>query len=194
MNIGVDLDGVVFDTENWFRTYSMLYNFEKIKKDEVDKEELYFSSRFDWNEDEVDEFFFQYMEMIETVAPIMPMAKEILQRFKDMGHKLFVITNRGRKYEIEKKVTKIRLEELGIDFDGIFLGSMDKAEVCKNNNIDVMIDDLYNNVKNISNAGIKCLYFRDLVLKQFEPNNTMVHEVRNWADIYIEIMNFDSWK
>lgn len=194
MNIGVDLDGVVFDTENWFRTYSMLYNLEKIKKDEVDREELYFSNRFNWTVDEVDEFFYQFMEMIETEAPVMPMAKEILKRLKNMGHKLYIITNRGRRYELEKRVTKLRLEELGIEFDGMYSGAINKAEVCKEIGIDVMIDDLYSNVEGISKAGIKCLYFRDLVLKQFDKENKLVHEVRNWADIYKEILNFDSWE
>ena len=193
MNIGVDLDGVLFDSENYFRTYSRLYNFENIKKPEVDKEELYFSNRFKWTQEEVDEFFDQYMEMIELKAPIMPMAKEILQRFKDMGHKLYIITNRGSKYKVEIEVTKKRLEELGIDFDGVNLGVHNKAEKCKELGIELMIDDLYNNVDNVSKSGIKCLYFRDLVLKQFDQSNKYVHEVRNWADVYIEVLDYNNW-
>lgn len=193
MNIGVDLDGVLFDTENYFRTYSMLYNFEKIQKDEVDREELYFSNRFNWTIDEVDEFFDEYIEMIETEAPIMPMAKQILQRFKNAGHKLYVITNRGSRYNIEVEITKKRLNELGVKFDDIFLGVHDKAGKCKELQIDVMIDDLYNNVEKVSKEKIKCLYFRDLVLKRFDENNKYVHEVRNWADIYKEIANIDTW-
>ena len=194
MNIGVDLDGVLFDTENYFRTYSMLHNFEVIKKDEFDKEELYFSNRFKWTDKEVDDFFDVYMEMIELEAPVMPLAKEILQRFKKMGHKLYVITNRGSRYKVEIEVTRKRLEDLGVDFDGVFLGIYDKAGKCKELGIDVIIDDLYNNVEKVSNAGIRCLYFRDLVLRQFDKDNKMVHEVRNWADIYKEIFNIDTWE
>ena len=194
MNIGVDLDGVLFDTENWFRTYSMLYNYEHVKKAEVDREELYFSHRFNWTDNEVDEFFDQYLEMIELEAPVMPLAKEILKRLKEDGHKLYIITNRGSKYKVEIAVTEKRLKDLGVEFDGINLGIYNKAEMCKDLKIDLMIDDLYNNAEKVSSSGIKTLYFRDLVLKQFDEENKYVHEVRNWADVYVEILNFDSWK
>lgn len=194
MNIGVDLDGVLFDTEDYFRTYSMLYNYDFIKRSEVDREELYFSKRFNWTNEEVDEFFDKYMETIELEAPVMPMAKQVLQRLKDKGHKLFIITNRGSRYKVEVEVTRKRLEDLGIEFDGVFLGVHDKAGKCKELQIDVMIDDLYNNVENVSNVGIRCLYFRDLVLKSFDENYKIVREVRNWADIYKEIDNFDTWQ
>ena len=192
MKIGVDVDGVLFDTENFFRVESLIFDVENGGKGEVNKEECYFQYRFDWTEQEEIDFLAKCYEEVELNAPIMPSAKYVLNKLKEMGHELYIITNRGSYFENEVEITEKRLKEEGIDiFDGYYYYSKNKGEVCKNLKIDVMIDDLYENVEKVTNVGIKCLYYRDLVLKFF--NHELSHEVRNWADIYYEIVNFDKW-
>ena len=191
MNIGVDLDGVLFDTEDYFRVEALIFDTENGGKGEVNREESFFQLRFDWSEEQEIEFLGKIYEEVELNAPIMHGAKYVLQKLKEMGHKLYVITNRGSYYDKEIDITKKRLAEEGIEFDGYFFCSKDKGKVCLEQNIDVMIDDLYENVEKVTSVGVKCLYYRDLVLKFF--NHKLSHEVRNWADIYYEIVHFDKW-
>lgn len=194
MNIGIDVDGVIFDSENWFRTFATFYNSEHFKSVEVDREELYFQKRYLWTPEQEHKFYNDCYEEIEAKAPLMPYAKMVIQKLKSMGHKLYIITTRGATIPGEIDISKKRFAEENLEFDGYFFASKNKAEVCKNLNIDVMIDDLYDNVEKIIANGIRCLYYRDLVLRQFDKENTLVHEVRNWGDIYQEILNFENWK
>ena len=40
MNIGIDLDGVIFDSEKWFRVESCFYNEKLNDKDMINPEEI----------------------------------------------------------------------------------------------------------------------------------------------------------
>ena len=54
--IGLDLDGVVFDSETTFRTYEELFDIEKNQNKLVDKSEPKYQKRYSWNEIEMKEF------------------------------------------------------------------------------------------------------------------------------------------
>ena len=193
MNIGVDLDGVLFDTENYYRTLSMIYEVENNGSGEIDREALFFKERFGWSMEKSREFLRNtYVEVLEN-SSIMHCAKYVINKLKEKGHKLYIITARGSVIKEEIPITEKKLKEEGLEFDGYYYASKNKAQVCKDLKIDVMIDDHYDNIEKISNEKIKCLYYRDLVLR-FIDNEQYVHEVRNWGDIYKEILNFDSWK
>lgn len=57
MKIGVDLDGVVFDSEKEFRVYSELYDTLDLKKNsKIDNRELKFQDRFQWSKEETENF------------------------------------------------------------------------------------------------------------------------------------------
>ena len=194
MNIGIDLDGVLFDTENYYRVLAMIYDVENNGLGEINKEELHFQDRFGWSDEKAHKFISENLLEILENSQFMPYAKFVIEKFKKMGHKLYVVTARGGYgFPEEIEVTNRRLKEEGIEFDGYFYSSLDKVTVCKNAKIDIMIDDYYNNVEKLADAGIKCLYYRDLVLKFFN-DNPFVHEVRNWGDIYKEIVKFGDWK
>ena len=48
MNIGVDFDGVLFDTESIYRALSQIHNL-KIKGNMIEPEKIRFQERFDWS-------------------------------------------------------------------------------------------------------------------------------------------------
>ena len=55
--IALDLDGVVFDSENLYRVYTEIYDVEKIGKDTiVDNTQRIFQKRYAWTEDEFKDF------------------------------------------------------------------------------------------------------------------------------------------
>lgn len=80
------------------------------------------------------------------------------------------------------------LEENNIDFDKYYWRIDDKLEVCKNENVDIMIDDDWRIIKNLADNNIKTLYFRDTNLVKLEENK-YIKEVNNWGDIYRFIRN-----
>ena len=83
------------------------------------------------------------------------------------------------------------LQENGIVFDKYYWNIHDKLEICKKENIDVMIDDDYKIIQQISDANIKTLYLKDGGLKKLKETE-YIHEVNNWGDIYryfVELKN-----
>jgi len=58
MRIGIDLDGVVIDSETSFRTYEEIFAIENLNGDKiVDREEPKFQSRYNWTKEQEDAIY-----------------------------------------------------------------------------------------------------------------------------------------
>ena len=61
MKIGIDLDGVVIDSETTFRTYEEIFDIDILKGNNlINKEEPKFQARYKWNEQQEQEFIKKY--------------------------------------------------------------------------------------------------------------------------------------
>ena len=84
----------------------------------------------------------------------------------------------------EMKDDAIRLlEENNIKFDKYYWNVEDKLEICKNEKVDIMIDDDWKIIKRLADNEVKTLYFRDTNLMKLEENQ-YIKEVNNWGEIY----------
>ena len=102
---------------------------------------------------------------------------------KNSENEFIVITARGGFLK-EMKDDAIRLlEENDIKFDKYYWKVQDKLEICKKENIDIMIDDDWRIIKNLADNKVKTLYFRDTNIKKMEENE-YIKEVNNWGDVY----------
>lgn len=181
MVIAVDLDGVVFDSENYYRTYAHIYDLEVVKSGTYDKQELNMFARHNWNKDNANEFYELYTQKVLEQAPIKPGAKYVLTKLKEMGHKLVCITLRGYYRECEIDITEDRLKEAGIEFDKIIYCADDKYNYCKKEGVSVIIEDNHSTLEKLSDKGIIGLHFRGAGLKKVEKEN--VYEIQDWADV-----------
>lgn len=186
MKIGVDLDGVTFDTEKLYRVCTELYEILDLKKNNIkDNHSLMFQQRYNWSEAETKGFIDKYHEYIVRNANFMPGAKEVLRLLKEEGHELILITSRGNNAE-EKyiKITEEIFKENDFEvFDKYYWGITDKAKICKQENIDLMIDDYNENCLKIANEGIKVIYLKDSPSYEIN-NNEYVKTLYNWGEIY----------
>lgn len=184
MKIGIDLDGVVIDSERTFRTYEEIFAIEDLKNRKIiDFEEPKYQNRYNWSKKEQQNFNKKYLLKASHESHLMAGFLPIYNRLKELGFEMIVITARGVFVE-EMKDDAIRLlQENNIVFDKYFWNVHDKLEICQKENIDIMIDDDYKIIQQLSNAKIKTLYFRDTNLKKLKETN-YVHEVNNWGDVY----------
>lgn len=182
MNIGIDFDGVVFDSEKMFRAYSQIFNLKIDGTEPVDMAELKAQKRYNWEQDKFDQFLDMCLLDVLKNAPVMPCAKNIINAIAKK-HNLYAITSRGYLDKREIDVTKQRLKAENFPFKKVVYSSVNKLETCKQLNIDLMIDDLYDTVVCLANNNIKCLYFRDYILHSCTHKN--VTEVHNWGDIAV---------
>ena len=180
MNIGVDLDGVVFDTESHFRAYADHFNYLYNNYEFLDKLAPRLQKRYNWNEDLKQKFFDEYLLRVHLESPLCPLAKEILATLRAQGHKLIAITNRGNVDPREVEITHQRCEKDGIKFDKLHFFQENKLPICQEEKIDIMLEDYYDNVKQLSENGIPCIYFRYFYEKCDNPN---VYEVQSWGQV-----------
>ena len=184
MKIGIDLDGVVIDSETTFRTYEEIFDMDVLKENNlINREEPKFQTRYNWNEEQEKEFIEKYFLKVARESNLMSGFIGVYNLLKSQGHEFVVITARGGLVE-ELKDEAIRLlDENNIKFDKYYWKISDKLEICKKENVDIMIDDDWRIIKNLSDNSIKTLYFRDTNLMKLEENE-YVKEVNNWGDIY----------
>lgn len=185
MKIGIDLDGVIFDSERIFRVQTELYDILNLHRNSIiDNREVKFQDRYDWDKEIIDEFMKQYQTKIVKESPFMPGAKEVLNLLKQEGHKLIVITSRGTQNKEHIKITEQILEENNMNiFDKYFWGVENKEDICVQEKIDLMIEDSNTNCKAISEKGIKTIYFKDAPNYEMKENEYL-KVLYNWGEIY----------
>jgi uncharacterized HAD superfamily protein len=188
MKIGIDLDGVVIDSETTFRTYEELYDMEILKTNNlVNREEPKFQARYNWTKEQQNEFTKKYFLKVSKESGLMSGFISAYDYLKRQGHQFVVITARGLTpdgtfmKEMEDDAKRV-LQENNILFDKYYWRQGNKLEVCQEENIDIMIDDDWKIIKKLSENQIKTLYFRDTNLKVL-PNSEFIQEVNNWGDI-----------
>ena len=193
MRTGIDLDGVVFDSEKEFRVYSELYDMIDLQQNsKVDNQELKFQDRFRWTQVQIEGFLKKYHKQIIVESNFMPGVKRILKLLKQNGHSLILITARGGLNKDMIKITEERLKENGMDiFDKYYWATENKDEVCQRENIDIMIDDFCKNCENIANSKIKTIYLKDAPSYDLEENK-YIKVLYNWGEIYRYIKEIEN--
>ena len=184
MKIGIDLDGVVIDSETTFRTYEEIFDIDTLKGNNlINKEEPKFQSRYNWTDEQEQEFINKYFLKVSKESNLMSGFIGVYNLLKNQGHEFVVITARGGFVEKMKDDAIRLLEENDIKFNKYYWKVEDKLEICKNEKVDIMIDDDWKIIKKLADNKIKTLYFRDTNLIKLEEND-YIKEVNNWGEIY----------
>ena len=185
MKIGIDLDGVIFDSERIFRVYAELYDILELHQNGIiDNREVRFQERYNWSQEIINNFMLKYHTKIIGEAAFMPGSKEVITMLKKEGHELIVITARGSKNKEHISITENILKNNNMYiFDKYCWGVEKKKDVCVNEKLDLMIEDSNNNCKAISDSKIKTIYFKDAPNYEMEENEYL-KTLYNWGEIY----------
>ncbi len=184
MKIGIDLDGVVIDSETTFRTYEEIFDVDVLKGNHlINREEPKYQARYNWTGEQEKEFSEKYFLTISRESNLMSGFVRVYNLLREQGHEFVVITARGGIVKEMKDDAISVLEENNIKFDKYYWHIDDKLEICKKENVDIMIDDDWKIIKRLAENGVKTLYFRDTNLMRLEENK-YIKEVNNWGDIY----------
>ena len=185
MRIGIDLDGVIFDSEKLYRIYSELYDIQDLKRNSlIDNKQVKFEKRYSWNQDETNGFVKKYHIKITETANFMPGAKEIIPLLKEEGNTLIIITARGKVNKDLVPITMQRLKENNLDiFEKYYWGTENKEEICKQEKIDLMIDDSNINCEKLARDHIHTIYLKDAPSFDIEENEYL-KVLYNWGEIY----------
>lgn len=193
MVIGIDIDGVLCEyndsTNHYGSKLSNDLNIFPLKN----PSEYELIDKFECD----DEFFKKYINTYEELRlnqPAIIFASEVIKKLKDDGHTIYIVTARTNFDEwfpdklkpIVEEFTINWLKENDIYYDKIFFNRK-KAIICKENNIDILIEDSPSNIRKVKDVTTPFIY--DAGYNNIEEFKDYTR-VYTWYDIYYKINNY----
>ena len=197
MRIGIDIDGVITDCERYGIDYGTKFciennltykihlgNYDAYKALGISKEN---EAKF-WN---------QYLEYYLTEGSPRSMAVEVINKLKEEGNEIYIVTARNKWGLPKDKVNKMKeytekwLKKNKIKYDKIIFAEGSKVPYVIGNYIDIMIEDEPRNVKNIAKKIPVLCYYNTYNEKITGKNITTVY---TWCDVYNNIKKIESKK
>lgn len=195
MKIGIDIDGVLTDIEQWQLDYGSKFVFEQYHKGIINLEGYDIEEIFNVDEKAEDEFWKKYLYEYAKNEPARKFASEVINKLKDEGKEIYIITARyltdidTAEGQRMREIVKKWLEENKIYYDKIIFSPEDKLDICLQNNIDIMIEDKVENINNISkNIPVICFNAR----YNKECNEENIYRCYSWYDVYNKIKDIEN--
>lgn len=139
-----------------------------------------YRKKFKFNNEELKCFLKEIQENITNNAIPRENAKEVIDKLKNDGHQIYIITARDSEFHDDPYMySKNWLDKNKIYYDKLIVNARNKKDVCKKEEIDLFIDDQPNNCLQILNAGIKAIMITDN-----DDNFDGIINLKNWNDIY----------
>ncbi len=177
--IALDLDGVIFDSENLYRVYTEIYDVDNHHKDTIiDNTKRTFQKRYNWREEEFKNFYHENAPIVLSSANIMTGAEIVLKKLKER-FTLIIVTSRN---DFETEIAKEKLKNIGLGDIKIFNNEHHKIDRLLKENVDYMIDDDETICLNASDNNICALYFKNNASNKVEKEKVI--NINNWGEIY----------
>lgn len=198
MRIGVDIDNVISTFNEELLEEFLKRNKELGYSDEINENADYITrGMFNWKDGEVEAFYRNNIERIVNKLGVKNGAKEYIDKLKDDGHSIYIITGRDNgEHSDPYNNTKKWLDENSIKYDKLILTNAykndkhGKSEKCIENNVDIMIDDSIHICKDCIDYGITTL----LMDTPYNRQVNYIKRVHNWKEIYEYITQYKKEK
>lgn len=181
MRIGIDIDDTICcSIENMLphicKYYGLDYEVEKNKC-------LGYDSYFGLSN--YREFAALTYEKVMPDAVLKDKANYYINKLSELGHEIIFVTARSEYgFSDAYKISKEYLEKYNIHYDKLIVGAREKGVVCKNENIDIFIDDNLKNCYDVEKENIKVFLFHN----EFNKEDEKLDRVMDWEDIYNRIV------
>jgi len=193
MRIGIDIDGVLTNVEEFSVDYFSKYLIENNIKYNVGESDYCISETFNVDKKIGDEFWDEYIDFYAKNVKPRTFASEVIKKLKQDGNEIYIVTSRWLSNgddevgENMRKIVVIWLEQNDITYDKLVFAKgkrEQKNQEMLDNEIDLMIEDNPSNISQLSTIlPIICYdtnYNRDCT-----GNN--IHRCYSWYDIYNKI-------
>lgn len=193
MKIGIDIDDTTVITVKPMIKYADKYDTEVLGRKGTNgnlgliQNRYYLKVLYGWTEDEKFDFFDMYYKNVLEECTLMPNADKVLQKLKEEENEIYFITARltNIKNCNTEEITKNTLKENNIPYDKLIINASDKLKVCKDEGIELFIEDSYDICKELIDNGIKSILMTTKMNQQIEAGN--IPRVHNWDEVYEQI-------
>ena len=192
MNIGIDIDGVLTNLEDFMINYGTKFCIEEnipIQVTEIKYSEI---ETFNWTDEQSEKFWNKYLAQYVIESKTREFAQEVLKQLQEEGNKIYLITARNEYglppeyYGKMQELTKKWLEENNIKYEKLlFVKDEEKLAQCLENKVDMMIEDSPNNIINISKQ-VPVIKYNCQYNEKIEGKNILT--AYSWYHIY-DIIN-----
>ncbi len=176
MRIGIDIDDVITDTslamKNYIEAYDNNGNISNYMEEVM---------RGEMPTPYIKKFFEDNIIEILKNAKLKENASKVIQRLLNNGNEIFIITARGEeKFKGSEDETLEYFKLNNINYTKILFNSFDKAKLCKDNKINLMVDDSIKHCLEVQKENIKSILFTSVVNKS---RNIEIDRVNNWLEL-----------
>lgn len=177
MNIAVDIDDTLTDSFDYFLPFVAAY-FGAPEAELREKNISYGNLPEAWKSRELD-FCRACYDRTAVDTPFKPDAAWGVNRLREMGHRIVIITARTREFYTDPyKTTREELTKGGISYDTLIC-TFNKGEACEREQISLLIDDQPANCADAVTHGIPALLFDS---KANRDAQSLCRRVKNWAE------------
>ena len=187
MIIGVDIDDTLTDIRDEVGAAALKYA-QSLNKD-IDETKVVwdknnngssFKERYNFNYDELLYFFGNIQENITKKAKPREDVVDVIKKLREDGHKIYIITARDSEFHNNPyELSKTWLNKNNIEYDKLIVDARDKEKICREQNIEIFIDDKLSNCMQISNENIVTIRITNYT----EQHQNIVNK-KNWKEIY----------
>ena len=190
MNIGIDIDGVLTNEDDYFLDFTSKYCYENNLKG-FENANLYEYRKLNWDEKTINNYRDKYFLNYIKNEPARKFAKEVIKKLKEDGHNIFIISARYKTAENGnisgcniRNCTIEWLRKNNIEYDKIIFTKPPKVNEILENKIDIMIEDSPTIINDLVKV-VKVLYYDTRYNRNIEHKN--ITRVYSWYDIYMKI-------
>lgn len=198
LRIGIDIDGTITEAHKYDilsgRDYCIKHNLPAtLREDKIDMKDA-----FGWSDKDHQNWMKSHFPWNVKHCPIRMGASEVIRKLAT-HHTICIVTARRENYDGEyngndmKRDTYKYFHIHNIPVHEWYFSSIEKGQTCKENDIDLLIDDNSDHVRQCMEVAIPAICIA-------QPYNTdMKHEsgvfyAENWIQIYNFIVELDKLK
>lgn len=182
MRIGIDIDDTICNSlENMLPYICKFYNLDYDEQIKGGYPYEYYHNLPNYYD-----FAMEFYEKVMPNATLKDGADFYINKLYELGHDVIFITARNDLgFSDPYKLSYDYLKKNNIKFNKLIVAAKEKGKICREEKIDLFIDDSLKNCFNVEKENIEVWLFDNY----FNQNIKHFDRVYNWEEIYNRIIN-----
>lgn len=185
MRIGIDIDGVLTNYYEAVIDNATKYFYENKVDYKIDQSKYYENEMFNVSDENIEKFWNVYLPEYAQNLPARKFAAEVISKL-NLKHEIYIITARNDEglpkelHGMMKNMVRNWLKDNEIKYDKLIFAIGSKLDICKQENVDIMIEDKASTIQEISKY-IPVFCFDAPYNREIRGKN--ITRVYSWYDI-----------
>ena len=196
MKIGIDIDDTTVITVKSMVKYADLYDTQILGKNGTNgnlgliQNRYYLKVLYGWDDKTKFDFFDKYYKNVLEECIVMPNASKVIRKLKEEGNEIIFITARllNIKNCDTEGITVKTLKDNKIPYNQLIINASDKLKFCKDNDIQIFIEDSYETCKQLEENGIKTFLMTTKMNENIDAGS--IERVSDWNEVYEKVEVF----